>query len=291
MENALPEKNFQVKEVIDYSNPDSVNEYLEREFPDVIPNDLERFKGRLHSYSLAASRMLKEKQEQKRQQRIEQRSRMWTYEEMKEAAMVTGQSIGLSEGFEFTIDQDNQEVFHLLCLYFTNDPKFEDYSIGDVKYSLNKGIWLQSAERGVGKSVMLKSFFQNKRACFGYKHTSELANIYSKYGYEKLDQFTKPLPTALSAMNFYQPYAGMMYDELFGEEKANFMGNPLNISQYVINSLYDFSNAHRDKKFMFHCTSNCDGVEIENVAGKNYRSRMADMFNLIKMKGKDRRKD
>lgn len=266
-----------------------MEEYLRKEFPDIQPTDKDFFNGRLEAYRSAAIRIENEKREIARQEKIKMRTQMWTPQQMAEVAFTNAQAIGKAEGYEFVLDKYNEEVFNLLCLYFTNDPKFEQYEYNGLKYSLSKGIWLQSPDRGSGKSVLLRSFYVNKRSCFGYKHTTELAVMFQKGGFDAIDKFIGPLEIPSSALNFYQTEVGFMYDELFGEEKVNHMGSPLSLSSYILNKLYDFSNNHRDKKWKFHCTSNSDGSDIEVIAGKTFRSRMPDMFNLIKLNGPDRR--
>lgn len=276
-------------EVIDYSNQAEVDQYLKKEFPQIQPTDLDFYKGKLHAYEIAAHRLKQEQAEAEKIKRHQMHVRMWTFEEMAEKALLHGKTIGKSEGFEFKLDENNQGVFDLLCLYFTNDKRFEDHGIGDRNYSLNKGIWLQSPDRGTGKSVLLRSFFLNKRSCFGYKHTGELAAMFQKKGFEGIDDYIGLIQQPPSAMNFYQSEAGFMYDELFGETMVNHMGSQLSISSYIINKLYDFSSADKSKKWKFHCTSNAAGVDIERIAGKTFRSRMPDMFNLINLNGPDRR--
>lgn len=278
-------------EIIDFSDYKAIDQMLKNEFPGIVRNPKEIYLGKLHSYQLAAKRTLDEEKEIKRKLRMEYFTKMWTYEEMEREALSVGQMIGISENFKFVIDECNKDAFHLLCLYFTNDKRFEEYGIGERKYSLNKGIWLQSPTRGTGKTVLLRCFFMNKRCCFGYKHTRELAAMFQKNGFEAIDPLIGTVPQLSSSLNFYQSDAGMMYDELFtGEDKVNHMGSPLFISDYIINSLYDFSSSkNKNQKWKFHCTSNSSGEDIEKIAGKNYRSRMIDMFNLIKLGGPDRR--
>jgi hypothetical protein len=278
-------------EVINFSDHKAIDKMLREEFPDVKRTAKEIYLGKLHSYQLAARRTLDEQKERRKKERIEYFTKMWSYEQMQERAIETGKMIGISENFQFVIDDNNRHAFHLLCLYFTNDKKFETYGIGDKKYSLNKGIWLQSPTRGTGKTVLLRCFYMNKRCCFGYKHTRELATMFQKGGFEAIDPYISTLPQLSTPENFYQSDAGMMYDELFtGEDKVNHMGSPLFISDYIINSLYDFSTSkNKNQKWKFHCTSNSSGEDIEKIGGKNYRSRMIDMFNLIKLDGPDRR--
>lgn len=286
----MNEMNLREQVDINYSDRLEVETLLEKMFPGIKPTDKENFNGRLKAYELAALRIKEEEKEKDRQRRRDMITGPWTYQQMKQKAIECGSAIGAANGFQFEVLEHLEEAFHLLCLYFTNDPEFEENHFGGVKYSLKKGIWLQSGVRGVGKSTLLQAFKFNKRACYGYKHTKELANIYSKYGYDQLDKFIGPQPISATAMNFYQTECGFMYDELFNEQPANHFGSPLKISEYIINKLYDFSDNSKGKRFMFHCTSNCDGPEIESQAGINYRSRMAEMFNLIKIEGPDLRK-
>lgn len=243
------------------------------------------------AYKSAARRIDEESKEKAKKERIEFMKSMWSYDQMYKAAMERGQLIAIHENFKngFVLDKDNLEVFKLLCLYFTNDPKFESYGIGGTSYSLSKGIWLQSSVRGSGKSTLLKCFASNKRCCFGYQHTTELQNKYQKGGFAAIDFFLGTIPQPLGALNFYQNEAGFMYDEMFGDGRANYMGTPLLVSEYIVNKLYDFSSNKKGEMWKFHCTSNADGNDIEHISGINYRSRMPDMFNMIKLNGPNRR--
>lgn len=278
-------------EVTDYNNRTEVEAYLKDTFPNIEPTGREIFNGLLSAYKVATQRLEEEKRAKEIASRRERLTRMWTAQEMYNEALKMGNIIAKEENWkhEFVVDKHNEKVFKLLCLYFTNDPKFEQYGQDGLKYSLKKGIWLQSGVRGSGKSSMLKCFRMNKRCCFGYKHTTELANTFQKGGFGAIDFFIGSIPQPSSPLNFYQNDAGFMYDELFGEQKVNHMGSPLMISEYIVNKLYDFSNNRRGELWKFHVTSNASGEDIENISGKTYRSRMPDMFNLIKLDGPNRR--
>ena len=282
----LPEKGG-----IDYDDAMACRQYLEKEFPGIKPTSKEIFDGMLSAYKAAVLRMENEEKQRKMEERRQSITRMWTYEEMWQVALLNGKAIAVAEDFRngFVIDEYNKPVFHLLCLYFTNDKRFEEYGLDGVPYSLNKGIWLQSTERGSGKSTLLKCFRINKRCCFGYQHTTELGNKFQRQGYSGIDPFLDEIPQPSSASNFYQRSAGMMYDEMFGEGKVNHMGTPLMVSEYIINKLYDFSTNKKGNLWKFHCTSNSSGEDIERISGLTYRSRMPDMYNLIKLSGPNRR--
>lgn len=245
----------------------------------------------LQAFKSAANRQLEQQKENQKQERVKQHQVMWTYEEMKEQALATGQEIANMENWSkpFTIDEHNKEAFHLLCLFFTNNPEFENYGNDGKKYDLNKGIWLQSDVRGSGKTKLLQAFRINKRMCFGYVHTAQLGNLFVRSGFPGIDPYMSTTAQPPTGINFYQQEAGFMYDEMFSEGTFNGWGTQLFPSQYIITSLYDFSNNKKGQLWKFHITSNFDGNDIENVAGKNIRSRIPDMFNLIKLGGVNRR--
>lgn len=274
-----------------FASEEDIDIFLKKQFPEVVPTLREHYMGRLSSYKMAAARMIEEEKEQKKQERISLIKKMWSVEEMYDVAVDRGNAIAKSENFKngFVIDEDNREVFKMLCEYFTNDPAFEQRNIDGISYSLKKGIWLQSSERGTGKSTLLRCFQYNKRSCFGYMHTSELGSMYQKRGFNGIDDYIGLIQQPPSAVNFYQSNCGFLYDEIFGDSKVNHMGTPLLISEYIINKLYDFSNNLKGQAWKFHCTSNATGEDIEQVSGKTFRSRMPDMFNLIKLGGKNRR--
>lgn len=281
----------QEQAAINFKSLGEMREHLTAQFPDIKPTAKEYYAGMLQAFKAAANRLHKHHSETEKQERIKTAREMWSYERQKEQALSTGWEISQKQQWAkpFVIDEHNQDVFHLLCLYFTNDPEFEKHGQDGVNYSLNKGIWLQSEIRGSGKSVLLQCFQINKRQCFGYVHTAQLGNIFVRSGFPGVDQYTTTTWQPSSAFNFYQEEAGFMYDEMFSEGIYNGWGTQLFPSRHIINSLYDFSTNKKGQLWKFHITSNFDGNDIEEVAGKNIRSRMPDMFNLIKLGGINRR--
>lgn len=249
------------------------------------------FQGFVHSFSLAAERMKKEEIENKKKAWRDYLIKPWSYDECYQYFLDKAKTIATNENFKdetFIIDEFNKPVIHLLCLYFSNDPRFEQEEFGGRKYSLKKGLWLQSPTRGSGKTALLRAFQYNKRCCYGYMHVEDLRSAYSRSGFELVDDRTELIEIRQTNSSFLQSEAGWMYDEMFDENMANYMGNPLNISQYIINRLYDIKKG-MDWFWKFHITSNYSGPEIEAKCGKSVRSRMSEMFNLIKLEGPDRR--
>lgn len=295
-------------EDINFEESEQVDRLLNELFPNVKPTPKELFDGKIKAYKAAAYRIDEEIKAAAKKAKLAAINTMWTYEQQYKKAIEFGKAIAISEGFRngFVIDENNKKVFELLCLYFTNDQKFEEQGISwkdengndrFTNYSLKKGIWLQSDTRGTGKSTLLKCFMNNKRGCYAYKHINELGTIYQKYGYDQkdgnygLDFFLSTIPQPSSPLNFYQGQLGWMYDEIFSDSEGmvNHMGTPLFISKYLINKLYDFSDNKKSQMHKFHVTSNSDGKYIEQIAGKTFRSRMPDMFNMIKLDGNNRR--
>jgi hypothetical protein len=278
-------------EDIDYDNPESRNKFLSEAYPGINPNGKELFDGLCEAYRRAFLRVSDEKKYIEQQRRRMALMAPPTVNEVYRKATEVGELIAHTEGFKegFVLDEENEKVFDLLCMYFANDKRFEEQGIDGIKYSLNKGIWLQSSTRGTGKSVMLRCFQHNKRMCFAYKHISELCNLYQKSGYDKLDFFINTIPQVSSQLNYWQKEAGVMFDEMFDDGLVNHMGTPMMVSKYIITTLYDSSRNFKGEFWKFHITSNFSGDDIEQKFGKTVRSRMPEMFNLIKLEGKNRR--
>lgn len=258
-------------------------------FPDIIPTESEVSRGTLYAYKLAAERILKDQEEARKRNERAEIMRPWTYDEFKQTIFDRGETLGNQFGFEFTIPEHWDEVLHLLALYFTNDPQFEEEGLNGVKYSLKKGIWLQSAGRGVGKTVLMNLCAQNKRQCFSSMSMHHIRLRFQKgSGINEVEKLAKLHQVEPGRRNYYQSEAGFMYDEFFGEEPVNHMGNKCDLSAFIVNSLYDINRYH-GQFWKFHVTSNFSGQEIEDKSGATIRSRMVEMFNLIKMDGPDLR--
>lgn len=282
----LAEQQGKVITEIDYSL-----EGVRAQYPDIQPTDKEMYQGYLYAFEKATRRISLEEMEKRKQALRDELERPWTYEECYANFIKTVTAVAEADNFEFVIDEHNEKAIELLCLYFTNDPKFETHYVGKEKkvfYSLKKGICLQSPTRGVGKSVMLRSFALNKRSSFVYMHLETLRTLYSQGGFDNIENRIGLVECSPTNSNFLQSQYGFMYDELFDEKHANYMGNPIDISHYIISKLYDQQKG-KDWFWKFHCTTNFDGDAIEAKCGKATRSRFGEMFNIIKLGGPDRR--
>jgi hypothetical protein len=294
LEKYLGEQMPLAPEEFNFKNNGEIVAYFKKIYPNVYPTVQDYTIAIADAFEAAKRRMEVEEKKYREMALIEKSKEMWTFDEMKKQALFIGSELGKKQNFTFKLGKNEEKIFDLLCLYFTNDPQFESNGFfvdGQIQqpYSLKKGIWLQSGVRGVGKSVMLQCFKFNKRQCFNYCHTTELRANYQQDGYSGIDFFMKTRDCYPGNINFYQKEIGWMYDEMFNEQKANYMGTPEVISEYIVNSLYDFSKNYKGEFWKFHCTSNADGNYIEEKYGVNYRSRMREMFNFIKLEGDSKR--
>ncbi len=264
-------------------------ENVRREFRDIPLTDEEEAAALLEAFRKKAVKLQQEQKDNERRIRIEKAREMWSYAECRQHALQTGQAIGQQRGFEFVLDADNKEVFDLLAKYFSNDKSFEEEEYFGRPYSLNKGICLLSPVRGNGKTTLLDCFMYNKRSCYIKVSTKGMARDYEKAGLDKIDPYLWLLDCPTGAVNFYQSQLGIHYDDFGDEREVMFMGNRMQISSTIINSIYD---DHRDDNMFwkFHISMNYKWSEYEQKYGSNTASRLEEMFNLIPVPGNSRRK-
>ena len=182
-------------------------------------------------------------------------------------------------GFQMTAH--NQEIFHLLCLYFTNDSRFEakGKELG-YTYSLAKGLLLFGPV-GCGKTTLMRLFARNPRQPFGIVAARGVATRYSDEGPEGLTVYFKAAKT------------GVCFDDLGTEPMpVKHYGNEVNALSDVLLARYDeFQSDHLSGE-MTHITTNLpamsvpqtDGtvpLSLDQCYGNRVRSRMRELFNPI----------
>ena len=185
-------------------------------------------------------------------------------------------------GFVLEIDDDNHDVIKALCYYFSNDKRFEQ--MGDWK--LEKGILL-AGNIGSGKSSLMRLFCQNKKACYKMISCRKMSDLFMDQGSEVLHTYSQMINVPSSIDTFYQKQIGICFDDLGTERQGKRYGDSANVMEQIILNRYDNSEA---PWYYSHITTNLSADEIENSYGSRVRSRMREMYNLISLKGKDRRK-
>lgn len=201
--------------------------------------------------------------------------RPWSANEMYEYAKRMA-------GPKYVLDDYSEPVFRLLSQYFTNDPEFEK-----AGFKLEKGIML-TGKVGVGKTEILKAFRFNKRCCFAVESCNEVEEYCKNKDLDFWKTYTGPVPGHGGIeMYFYQQSIGWMLDDLGTEQVIVKYGNRLDPLERIIH----YRNLNKDRLpfFTMHLTTNLDGNLIENRYGQRMRSRLREMFNVIELKGSDRR--
>lgn len=181
---------------------------------------------------------------------------------------------------DFVIDESNELIFDLLCMYFSNDPQFEEEG-----YSFTKGILLRGPV-GCGKTELMKVFALNSFRPYRVISCRSVADNYTIDGTKSLYQYSEPA-MAYPQLNFGHDTIGQCFDDLGTEDDKKNFGNQVNVMQDVLYKIYDNRNYHN-----FHMTTNIGGEEIERFYGQRIRSRLREMFNVFTfdIKALDRRK-
>lgn len=170
----------------------------------------------------------------------------------------------------FRIDDDNREIFHTLCLYFTDDPRFEQRGDG---YSLKKGISIMGPV-GCGKSTLIRAFTSNPKASYFFVSSRKVTYEFAIDGFKVVERYSAIERSAPDAHG-HKEY-GTAFDDLGTDEERKHYGDKVNVMADIILNRYDNVPHH-----LTHFTTNLTAPQIEDIYGARVRSRMREMFNLI----------
>lgn len=171
----------------------------------------------------------------------------------------------------FVIDKDNEQVIWLLCLYFTNDERFDLEG-----YDLTKGIVLFGGV-GVGKTTLMKRFFKNQHQSYIMKMCREIEDEYAADGDHVLTSYGLPRNATLNGDPFGHQVLGYCFDDLGTEPMGKYYGKQSNVMAEIILNRYD-----RDVPYnQTHLTTNLTIEEVKDRYGSRVTDRMRQMFNLI----------
>lgn len=196
---------------------------------------------------------------------------------------------------EFVIDDQNVDVINALCLYFTNDPRFEllHMRLGDgvtrpCGYKLSKGILL-GGPKGTGKTSIMRLFNRNKRYCYELFDCREVAAKFSKPGdaggYKAIELLEGMLIMPKCEANFHNEKFGVCFEDLGTEEEAAWYGNKVNVLAHLLQGRY----SNNIPFYMTHMTTNLAPAQIKTVYGERVYDRMKEMFNWMQIDGESRR--
>jgi DNA replication protein DnaC len=170
------------------------------------------------------------------------------------------------------ITEDSYEILHkYLCLYFARDERFKKAKLVKNTASLDKGMLIHGTY-GYGKTSLMKTFknLNIPNNGFGYRSCYEVK--------EMLEDRNKKIADVKSLYT-----TPMMFDEL-GKESKSF-GVELMVD--VLARRYD---VFKEKGIKTHITTNLTPYEIGRRYGRHIESRLKEMFNIIEVKGLDKRK-
>lgn len=184
-------------------------------------------------------------------------------------------------GKRFILDNENEEQIRQLCLYFSNDKRFN----GDLR----KGLMLQGAV-GTGKTHLMSFFQQNQHASFSVVQSRAIENnwISESANDERkiIDYYSANRPVAFGENGFGHTSSGWCFDDVGTEtHPSKRFGEDKNVMAEVILNRYD-------NKIPFnttHLTTNLTSEEIEAHYGTRVRERIREMCNVITFTGKSRR--
>jgi len=182
----------------------------------------------------------------------------------------------------FKIDAQNEQIFLLLCQYFSNDPQFEKSG-----FSLSKGIML-SGPVGIGKTELLRLFNKNKRQSFHLISVFDIEKDCLKNGVERYETYTGMVPGCGSTpASFYQKSVGWAFDDIGRESMIFDFGNKSDVVSRIIQTRY--LNKNKIPFSTLHLTTNLTSDEIETRYEYAVKSRLREIFNYFQMDGEDRR--
>lgn len=183
-----------------------------------------------------------------------------------------------SQGKSFVIDDANRPYIYFLTLYFSRDERVKKWLSSDNHrlindFSFEKGLLL-AGSYGLGKSLMLKaasnSHIPGNR--FGFTTTNQTVQYYETEGPKFLNSFFK---------------GNRCFDDFGTESKAWHYGKQVDIFKTILEERY---NHFLDGDCKTHLSTNLTIDEIGKRYGDRVESRLYEMFNIVILTGKDRRK-
>lgn len=177
--------------------------------------------------------------------------------------------------FQFIVDEDNQQVFNAMCMYFNADPEFCKLKEG---YSLDKGLLL-AGPVGVGKTAMFRLFKENPLQSFDVVSVEDICDRYEREGNEVLASYA--FAKTRSANIFGQKELGYLFDDLGAEMETEGVrkhySNSSNVMSDIIKKRYNNGLANN----LTHFTTNLAFKQIQDLYGERAYDRMKQMFNTL----------
>lgn len=196
-----------------------------------------------------------------------------------------------AKGDLFVVDQDNEEVIKMLCLYFSGDQRFETDYPGMF---LSKGI-LFMGPVGVGKTFLMNFFRQNPHQSFVMPSCTSIENKWVNDGGKEpytindigiIDYYSSSIPAGMDEP-YLHTHLGICFEDLGTRENPNQKryGEEKNVMMEIILNRYSTKIPFNQT----HFTTNLDGDGLESKYGTRVKDRLKEMCNVITLTGASRR--
>jgi hypothetical protein len=175
---------------------------------------------------------------------------------------------------DFQLDQENLQLISTICFFLSEDERFEQIlDVDGSPYSLRKGLWIQGS-CGLGKTFLFRCVKDNERNPITIYGIQDLADQAQEEGYKEI-----PLTRGK-----------ILLDDVGTEEaEVKHYGTKINFFKQFVEQ---FNLKHLDDG-MFNkliVLTNNDFDQIGEKYGFRARSLFKEMFNILYVTGRDRRK-
>jgi len=158
---------------------------------------------------------------------------------------------------------------------------FNYFTGGVCNLDPNKGL-LVVGNIGCGKTTLM-SIFRDGANPYRIVSCREVSEAWKKSG--DIEKYCKTFHNPYTTSPYGALPIGICFDDLGIENKTKNYGDESNAMEDVLLNWYDKKQFNK-----VHITTNLTPEEIEAKYGKRVRSRMKEMFNLVKFEGGDLRK-
>lgn len=172
-------------------------------------------------------------------------------------------------GEHYELKEEEFEILLKLKIYFAKDVEFAK----KLGINLKKGIFLNGPV-GVGKSSLMWLFREVLLPDYKFliKPCAEISLDFSQDGAKTIFQYSRNSFIRNSIPRI------ICFDDFGLEPQTNFFSNKVNVMREIILARYYYFLSHQ---MISHFTSNLDADDIERIYGKEVRSRLREMCNLI----------
>lgn len=167
----------------------------------------------------------------------------------------------------FEFDESNKSLIRSICYFLSRDKRFES----ELKLDTEKGLVINGVS-GLGKTFLFELVKNNPLNPVKIVSMIEVAEAIKEDGFYHIDFNGEKI----------------IYLDDVGTEEAT-----VNHFGTKINWFKDFIEKYYTRKELFKnlvISTNLNANELEEKYGSRVRSRMREMFNVVDVKGKDRRK-